>query len=133
MCQSILSGNVPIDNSSFLLHKEYLYFKMIKIQDQPSGCFTSRTTTSAKTTTTTKTITLQTTSTSKSTTTLTQTTITSITTTTSTTPTTITTTPNAVLVLSTYSSNNKPLIVGPNGKFIMFFLMLILFIQEITI
>ena len=129
-----MSGNVPIDNSSFFITQAirmYLNFIMIQTQDQPAGCFTSQTTTSAKRTTTTSTTT---TSTTTTTTTSTSTTTTSTTTTTSiaerSTASTITTTimdpnRNAVLVLSKdyseFGSNNKPFIVDFNGKYFMFF------------
>ena len=89
MCQWILSGNVPIDWSSFLLHKQYFYFNMIKTQDQPTGCSTSRTTT---TTSTALTITTAR-------------------------PTNMDPNRTAVLVLSTHRDSNKPFIVDFNGKY----------------
>ena len=85
---------------------------MIKIQDKPTGCVTSQTTTSAETTTTI----------TKTTSTTTPTTTTSTSTTTSSTITKTNMGPNrnAVLVLNTHNINNKPFIVDFNGKYVMF-------------
>ena len=71
----------------------YLDFNMIQTQDQPTGCSTSHTTTTTSTVSTIST----------------------------TRPTNIDPNRNAVLVLSTYDSNNKPFIVDFNGKYFMFF------------